>query len=69
MSHSKREPRSPYARYGKKPFVYSGAYHNWRSAVSEEERIDADRKFRKAFGVPETAPKLTTGFGYIGERA
>jgi len=31
MSHSKREPRSPYARYNKRPFVYSPLYSRWKT--------------------------------------
>lgn len=58
MSHSKREPRSPYARYQKKPYAYSGEYHNWRSATSEEERMEADRKFRKVFDIPARNPDV-----------
>lgn len=66
MSHSKREPRSPYARYGKRPFTYSGYYQNWRAATSEEDRMEADRKFRVAFAIPERQAGNGSGFA-IGE--
>lgn len=38
MSHSKREPRSPYARYEKRAFVYSPAYGQWREASDDKDR-------------------------------
>lgn len=40
----KREPRSPYARYNKRPFLYSDAYHNWREAVRSPNSDDAERQ-------------------------
>lgn len=43
MSHSKREPRSPYARYGKKAFAYSPEYDSWKNADDEEERAHRAR--------------------------
>lgn len=30
---SKREPRSPYQKYGKSPFMYSPTYQLWKAAV------------------------------------
>lgn len=38
MSHHKREPKSPYARHGKRPFLYSDQYHSWRNASDEQDR-------------------------------
>ena len=43
MSHSKREPRSPYARYGKRPFRYSDTYLTWHDRVLDPGRDDAER--------------------------
>jgi len=33
MSSGKREPRSPWQRYGKKKWMYSTTYQLWREAV------------------------------------
>jgi hypothetical protein len=54
MSHSKREPKSPYARYGKRPFAYSPAYESWHAAAlspnaDDEERASAARKHALQF--------------------
>jgi len=49
MSHSKREPRSPYARYNKRPFTYSPAYKSWAGAADEEERARTASLHAKQF--------------------
>ncbi len=36
-----REPRSPYARKGKKPYRYSETYYAWREAVKRNDPEDA----------------------------
>lgn len=33
---SKREPRSPYAKYNKKRWIYSPVYQLWREAVLDQ---------------------------------
>lgn len=42
---------SPYARYGKVPYQYSGAYQAWRHGIvshtSHVEAIEADRHRRE----------------------
>lgn len=52
-----RDPKSPYARRQKRPFVYSDHYQRWAKSVAENgimsnETIAADIVFRRAFGVP-----------------
>lgn len=54
-----RDPKSPYARQQKRPYVYSEHYQRWARAVKETgimsyETIAADQAFRRAFGVPLT---------------
>lgn len=44
MSLAKREPRSPYARYGKRPFAYSEAYQHWHAAMLSPNEDDQERK-------------------------
>lgn len=39
----KREPRSPYARYNKRPFKYSEAYEHWHDAVLDPSSDDEER--------------------------
>lgn len=43
MSLAKREPRSPYARYNKRPFDYSESYQRWKSAALSPNSDDAER--------------------------
>jgi hypothetical protein len=43
MSLAKREPRSPYARYGKRPFAYSENYQRWHNAALSPNSDDAER--------------------------
>lgn len=43
---------SSYARRGKAPYIYSAAYARWATATNEDERIAADRAFRRTFNVP-----------------
>ncbi len=52
-----RDPKSPYARQQKRPYVYSEYYHRWARSVAENgalhhETIAADLAFRRHFGVP-----------------
>jgi len=49
MSHSKRDPKSPYARYGKRPYLYSDQYQSWRAADDEEERAKRARTHNMKF--------------------
>lgn len=49
MSHAKRDPKSPYARYNKRPFAYSDQYHNWREATTESDRLRWAAAHAKAF--------------------
>jgi hypothetical protein len=49
MSHSKRDPKSPYARYNKRPYRYSDAFEHWSAAAKspnsdDEERANLARK-------------------------
>lgn len=48
---------SPYAKYGKRPFVYSDLYQTWAKEAAvdilSDETIAADRKFRDYFHVPQ----------------
>jgi hypothetical protein len=43
MSLAKREPRSPYARYNKRPFSYSENFQRWRAAALSPNSDDAER--------------------------
>lgn len=38
----------------KAPFTYSNYYHNWAASLpgSDDDRLRADRAFRRAFHVP-----------------
>lgn len=54
----KRETRSPYHKYGKRPFVYGENYHRWKAAVEahgldSDEALTADAAFRRQFGIPQ----------------
>lgn len=45
--------KSPYAKYGKKPFRYSDIYYQWQAAARafrEEEARAAAEKHARAFG-------------------
>lgn len=44
MALAKREPRSPYARYGKRPYRYSEAYQHWRDAALDPSSDDQERR-------------------------
>lgn len=61
-----RTPRSPYAKYGKKPFRYSENYRQWRALTRqhggstdtpEHERLNVAH--RRAWALGEFAPKPT----------
>lgn len=57
-----RDPKSPYARKGKRPYQYSEYYQRWNRAVMDHgimayETIAADVAFRKAFNVPMEAKR------------
>lgn len=59
MARANAQPKSPYARGNKGPFIYSDEYHNWAQAVEKhglmsDVTIEADKKFRARFGVPYT---------------
>lgn len=43
MSLAKREPRSPYARYNKRPYRYSDAYEHWHNAMLSPNDDDESR--------------------------
>lgn len=43
MSHSNRKPKSPYARHGKKPYLYSDAYQRWHDAALDPSSSDHER--------------------------
>lgn len=49
--------RSPYHKYGKKPYRYSDLYQHWRALVMKAGDPDdiaiADAKHRAAFGIRE----------------
>lgn len=50
-----KKPRSPYAKYGKKPYRYSEIYRAWRQAAVVNK--DLDRAL-------ELAIEHATAFGY-----
>ena len=47
----KRKARSPYQKYGKKPFPYHLSLKTWRTAIKEGRHRDADvaRRAHDAF--------------------
>lgn len=68
MTRFVKQSRSPYHKYGKRPFAYSGQYHAWREAVQTKglyspEAMEDDATFRRAFGVPPR--QFTNGGDYV----
>lgn len=67
MTKGKREPRSPYARYGKTPYRYSDIYREWHELVKKSGTNDSERareleaRHRQAMDLP---PRET--FDHIG---
>lgn len=49
MSHAKREPKSPYARYGKRPYRYSEIYTAWQNADNQADRQHQADRHNMAF--------------------
>jgi len=46
MSLAKREPRSPYARYNKRPYAYSAEFLAWSQDIRDPSSDDAERAER-----------------------
>lgn len=43
----RRTGLSPYARYGKRPYTYSAAYHEWRHGItSHTSRVEEHERER-----------------------
>lgn len=62
-----KKTRSPYHKYGKKPFQYSASYDHWASAVRthglmSDEAFEADKAFRRVWHIPPR-PAFKRGFG------
>lgn len=53
-----RRSRSPYAKYGKKPYRYSTNYQRWRAltlklgVTDTPEHVELNREHRIALGLP-----------------
>lgn len=52
-----RKPRSPYAKYEKKPFRYSDTYRAWRAACIKSGTNDTDE-------IRQLADRHAQQFGY-----
>lgn len=59
MAHKQREPRSPYARYNKRPFRYSDELRELERIVKQHGTNDTERGLElriahaRKFGYPE----------------
>lgn len=55
-----RKPRSPYAKYGKKPFRYSENYRQWHEltlahggSTDTPEHVRLNKAHHRAFNIPQ----------------